>query len=298
MKRYTFPVTLSGVGKDADEAWRDAVEQFTLDPGEPDSAEVESGSGPFDEDDAEPIAKAEAPWPNDPPWMPEDAEASIAQGWSIFSTTGGRPFEIQSVADMPDGRDPVFESDKEAWAFVKAQAAAGDPLALKAKAFLRAHSPREYEVIFGQEGTAGEADIYQCQNCDWQGEGAVPAWDVEARHRPGDVFSDRECPEGGCLVHPVEEDENPKGPGEAEGQGGLVKLTLQLDVEYRPNGVPESELRWYLDQLAKRAAGEGLMTGESEAEVEQWRAKVVPTEVATPVPGEARRGTGVSGSGP
>jgi hypothetical protein len=56
-KRYTFPVTLSGVGKDADEAWHDAVEQFTLDPGEPDSAEVETGPGPFDEDDAEPIAK-------------------------------------------------------------------------------------------------------------------------------------------------------------------------------------------------------------------------------------------------
>jgi hypothetical protein len=212
MKCFTFPVTLSGVGHDADEAWRDAVEQFTLDPGEPDSAEAETGPGPFDEDGAELNTTAEVPWPNDPPWTGEDAQASVAQGWSIFSTTGGRPFEVQSVADMPDGRDPVFDSDREAWAFVKAQAAAGDTLALKAKAFLRAHSPREYEVIFGQEGTAGEADIYQCQNCDWQGEGAVPARDVLARHRPGDVFSDLECPECGCLVQPVEE-EAPEGPG-------------------------------------------------------------------------------------
>lgn len=32
-KTYHFKVTLAGTGKNADEAWNDAVESFQLDPG-------------------------------------------------------------------------------------------------------------------------------------------------------------------------------------------------------------------------------------------------------------------------
>ena len=33
MKTYEFTITLLGNGKDEDEAWRDAAEGFSLDPG-------------------------------------------------------------------------------------------------------------------------------------------------------------------------------------------------------------------------------------------------------------------------
>jgi hypothetical protein len=46
--------------------------------------------------------------------------------------------------------------------------------------------------------------LYRCQNCDWQGECAVPARDLHKRHLPGDVFSDLECPKCGALVHPLD----------------------------------------------------------------------------------------------
>lgn len=176
MKRYTFPVTLSGIGHDVEQAWRDAVEQFGLDPGEPDSVEVEveTGPGPFDE---------------------------------------------------------------------------------------------------SQEDAGGE--IYRCQDCDWKGEDAVPARDVLARHAPGDVFSDLECPECGALVQPSDS-------ADAEDRGELVKLALQLEVAYQPNGVPESRLRRYLDQIAERAAGEGLLTGDSEAEVEDWSYRVLSRDAVSP----------------
>ena len=189
---------------------------------------------------------------NNPLWTNQDAEDSIAQGLSIFAVDGRgpedearlgedgrpyghRPFELMFVQDPPDGKEPIFASDDEAWAFVRAQADAGDTLGLKAKAFLSAHSPREYEAIFGDEtggapspasgqcrncmgfgwepavyegkrpcGHCGPTqEVYGCPNCDWCGEGAVPARDVLARHAPGDVFSDLECPECGALVHPV-----------------------------------------------------------------------------------------------
>jgi predicted RNA-binding Zn-ribbon protein involved in translation (DUF1610 family) len=285
MKRFTFPVALSGVGKDMETAWRDAVEQFTLDPGEPDSAEIETE--PFNEEEraaesnpgstmAVPVrcprkrrrrgdlvgcgsSNLDGPddegfydcqdcglffsaqgmkqpagisRPVDPPWTDQDAEDSIAQGWSIFAVPerdpgdemrvgddgkpyGRRLFELMFVQDPPDGGEPTFADDGEAWEFVKAQVAAGDALATRAAEFLRVHSPREYEAIFGEETPAAVAqivssqDTYQCPNCDWRGDGAVPAWNVLARHLPGDVFSDLECPECGALVQPVPAGDSP-----------------------------------------------------------------------------------------
>jgi predicted RNA-binding Zn-ribbon protein involved in translation (DUF1610 family) len=42
--------------------------------------------------------------------------------------------------------------------------------------------------------------IYRCAHCGWRGEGVVPARDLLRRLAPGDLFTDRECPECGALV--------------------------------------------------------------------------------------------------
>ena len=68
----------------------------------------------------------------------------------------------------------------------------------------------------------------------------------------------------------------------------MRKLRLVLDVSYNENGVPEEDLRWLLGNVVMHATNEGLLTGESEAEVEsyEYRVEVVP------VPGERIRVSG------
>jgi hypothetical protein len=41
MKRYTFTVGLSGIGNSPEEAWIDAINQFSNDPGEPTDYETD-----------------------------------------------------------------------------------------------------------------------------------------------------------------------------------------------------------------------------------------------------------------
>lgn len=53
-----------------------------------------------------------------------------------------------------------------------------------------------------------------------------------------------------------------------------MKLRLTLDVEYIPNGVDAQWLKDNLMNVASRAIGEGLLTGDSEAEVETYLIKV------------------------
>lgn len=53
-----------------------------------------------------------------------------------------------------------------------------------------------------------------------------------------------------------------------------VKLRLTVDVEYRPNLVPVRDLTHLLRRIPEMAAGDGLMTGETPAEVETWTATV------------------------
>jgi hypothetical protein len=55
---------------------------------------------------------------------------------------------------------------------------------------------------------------------------------------------------------------------------GLVKMRLTLDVSYQPNGVSAEALADLLRAIADSAAGDGLMTGETEAEVDTWECKV------------------------
>jgi hypothetical protein len=49
-----------------------------------------------------------------------------------------------------------------------------------------------------------------------------------------------------------------------------ITLTLALTVTYIPNGVTEEELIHLLSNVANHAGHRGLLTGETEAEVEVW----------------------------
>ncbi len=53
-----------------------------------------------------------------------------------------------------------------------------------------------------------------------------------------------------------------------------TKLTLVVEVDYKDNGVPLDELEGMLLSVADKAAGDGLLTGSTPAEVENWRARV------------------------
>lgn len=49
-----------------------------------------------------------------------------------------------------------------------------------------------------------------------------------------------------------------------------ITLKLVLTVTFKKNGVSDEELKENLRAIADRAAGDGLMTGETEAEVIVW----------------------------
>jgi hypothetical protein len=54
----------------------------------------------------------------------------------------------------------------------------------------------------------------------------------------------------------------------------ILKLRLIVDVDYVPNGVSKDALEDMLKSIVDRAANDGLMTGETPAEVDTWTAKV------------------------
>lgn len=88
-----------------------------------------------------------------------DLDAMCEQGWVIAETCGDEGRENEIVNGKPYGHRPwelqrvdelaIFANDDEAWEFVRRQVAAGDPLALSAKAFLYNHSRPEHDAIFG-----------------------------------------------------------------------------------------------------------------------------------------------------
>lgn len=53
------------------------------------------------------------------------------------------------------------------------------------------------------------------------------------------------------------------------------RLTLQLTVDYDLHGVDPADMAANLQRLVERAIGEGLLTGETEAEVDTWVARVL-----------------------
>lgn len=95
-------------------------------------------------------------------WTVEDAAAAAAQGWGIYDTgqvvvrrpgSGDRflgeqrPFELYSSRANRDLVD-----DDEAVEHVRELVKRGDPLGVKAKAFLLKHSLAEHDEIFGSQG--------------------------------------------------------------------------------------------------------------------------------------------------
>lgn len=55
-------------------------------------------------------------------------------------------------------------------------------------------------------------------------------------------------------------------------------MRLTLDVEYLTNGTDTDTLKQLLENIARFAASDGLMTGGTDAEVEQWGATAEPVE--------------------
>lgn len=50
-----------------------------------------------------------------------------------------------------------------------------------------------------------------------------------------------------------------------------VKLSLNIEITYNPNLVPEEVLRCVLDRAAMHLADAGLFTAETDAEVKEWK---------------------------
>lgn len=53
-----------------------------------------------------------------------------------------------------------------------------------------------------------------------------------------------------------------------------MQLKLTMIVDYAPNGVSVTDLKHNLEYVAKHAAAEGMLTGDSDAKVEVWSATV------------------------
>jgi len=55
---------------------------------------------------------------------------------------------------------------------------------------------------------------------------------------------------------------------------GNIRLRMVVEVEYAPNGETEAALKERLSRIVQDAAGDGHMTGDGPATVEEWSAKV------------------------
>ena len=58
----------------------------------------------------------------------------------------------------------------------------------------------------------------------------------------------------------------------------MIKLRLVLDVDYEPGSTSKEELEAMLKDIPNYAAGVGLMSGETDAEVDSWHARVEDSE--------------------
>jgi hypothetical protein len=63
----------------------------------------------------------------------------------------------------------------------------------------------------------------------------------------------------------------------------LKRFKLILDVTFEPNGVSDAELKGNLEYIVQHAMSAGLLTGETEAEVETYDVNIeeVPTTCIT-----------------
>jgi len=84
--------------------------------------------------------------------------------------------------------------------------------------------------------------------------------DLGKRLDPGGVVPAGECPKCGALTYPV--------------KGHVSKFRLTVDVDYIPHGTSKKVLEEMLVDLVEHASSVGLMTRETDAEVENWTARV------------------------
>ena len=54
-----------------------------------------------------------------------------------------------------------------------------------------------------------------------------------------------------------------------------VVLTLTLRVVYDPNGMTAAELKALLDDHTRRAIGNGMLSGDTPAEVDEYSMQIV-----------------------
>jgi len=58
----------------------------------------------------------------------------------------------------------------------------------------------------------------------------------------------------------------------------MIKLRLTLDVDYVPHGVSKASLKNLLYNLVHRGLGDGMLTCETDAEVDSWCNRVEERE--------------------
>ena len=91
----------------------------------------------------------------------------------------------------------------------------------------------------------------------------------------GNYLSLEQCIAGGLHLESCDSDGYCDYCGEQdEVPSKRVKLRLTLDITYDLNGVDDGVMRENMKDIANRAAGDGLMTGETAATVDEWTAKV------------------------
>lgn len=179
-----------------------------------------------------------------PPWLPAHARAGIREGW-IISGTGPGPHDwqlqcIDTPEDLADGPlvPPALGGDDKAFKIV---ANGRDSHHVAARAFLRAHAPREYE------GVMREADLSKLDPED------IPA------------FSPRlEAGEGGSLFDGrglFYRDGRIEGAVDTGIADGAKLITISEWSSFFPNrGHTKAALQWLRDQGYSAITANGVGT--------------------------------------
>lgn len=79
--------------------------------------------------------------------MPDfDNRQAASEGWAIWECLGdGAPFKL-----CRDDETEMFADDLAAWGYVVAKAEEGSEYHMRALAFLREHSPAEFQAIVNE----------------------------------------------------------------------------------------------------------------------------------------------------
>jgi hypothetical protein len=103
----------------------------------------------------------------------------------------------------------------------------------------------------------------KCDNCDHvcKKSSSNLIKKLHERVEPGGIMPGGECPECGALMYPT---------AATVDKQQTIKLRLTVDIEYIPNGASLLELTSMMGAIPRLASHQGLMTGDSPAEVYGW----------------------------